>query len=544
MKSSVRIATCCAILATATVSGLSADIPQSSYQLPSDAQVIGYLLQSVNWYRHVYTERQVASDPGDLVFLNDNQAIESQIVKLSFEFAKADAALAKTASSAHDAAMTSAAQSSVDLAHFVELKNRNDQETQQTSADIRKLNETIASARKADRKKLKAALDDAQSRLELLQAVSQAVNDLIQFVQTARTARANTATLDLTIDDLAQSIPELSSPAIPLSKLPAQDADSKTSNSWREAGFLGLGSEVSALNRKLRVVDEKIRLTDNFLLSAKNIRTPMSGFITRVLQKAATSNLRTSDLSLLREQKSQLDALTLEIKAFSPTIVALDKQKALLEEYESHLLTWRTAVASQYRQAWKKLAIRLLIVALIVGLLFGMGEISRRLALGRIQDPNRRRVISMVHRLLTLFAIAVVALFSVASDLSSLATYFGLLTAGMTVALQNVILASLGYLVLMGKRGIRIGDRIQVSGITGDVINMGMLQFQLREFDAQRGRFTGHVATFSNSLVFLSPATGLLRLSSAPGKAVAAVANDNATEPDAEVHESAGAGQR
>jgi small-conductance mechanosensitive channel len=150
----------------------------------------------------------------------------------------------------------------------------------------------------------------------------------------------------------------------------------------------------------------------------------------------------------------------------------------------------------------------------------------------------------MVHRLVTLFAIAVVALFSVASDLSSLATYFGLLTAGMAVALQNVILASLGYLVLMGKRGIRIGDRIQVSGITGDVINMGMLQFQLREFDVKEGRFTGHVATFSNSLVFLSPATGLLRFSPAPGKAVAAVANDNGTEPDAEVHESAGAGHR
>jgi len=63
MKSSVRIATCCAILATAMVRGLSADIPQSSYQLPPAAQVIGYLLQSVNWYRHVYTERQVASDP-------------------------------------------------------------------------------------------------------------------------------------------------------------------------------------------------------------------------------------------------------------------------------------------------------------------------------------------------------------------------------------------------------------------------------------------------------------------------------------------------
>jgi small-conductance mechanosensitive channel len=259
----------------------------------------------------------------------------------------------------------------------------------------------------------------------------------------------------------------------------------------------------------------------------------MSGFITRVLQKAATSSLQTSDLSLLREKKSQLDALTLELKAFSPAILALDKQKALLEEYESHLLPWRTAVASQYRQAWKKLVLRLLIVVLIVGLLVGMGEISRRLALGRIQDPNRRRVISMVHRLLTMFAIAVVALFSVASDLSSLATYFGLLTAGMAVALQNVILASLGYLVLMGKRGIRIGDRIQVSGITGDVINMGMLQFQLREFDVEEERFTGHVATFSNSLVFVSPAIGLLKFNSAPGKAAKAGSNDNGTQRDA-----------
>jgi len=521
-----HIATCCAIFAIAISGALSADTTQGSYQIPSDTQVIGYLLQSVNWYRHVYTERQVASDPGDLVFLNDNQAIESQIVELSFEFAKAEVALAKTATSLHDAPATVAVPASADLAHFIELKNRNDQVTQQTSADIGKLNEKIASARRADRKKLKAALDDAQSRLELLQAVSQAVNDLIQFVQTARTAKANAATLDLTIDDLAQSITELSSPATPLSKLPAQDSDSRTSNSWRETGLLGLGSEVSALNRKLRVVDEKIRLTDNFLLSARNIRTPMGGFITRVLQKAATSYLQTSNLSLLREQKSQLDALTLELKAFSPGLVALDKQKALLEEYESHLLSWRTAVASQYRQAWKKLAIRLLIVVLIAGLLFGMGEVSRRLALGRIQDPNRRRIISMVHRVLTLFAIAVVALFSVASDLSSLVTYFGLLTAGMAVALQNVILASLGYLVLMGKRGIRIGDRIQVSGITGDVINMGMLQFQLREFDVEEERFTGHVATFSNSLVFVAPAIGLLKFNSAHGKAAEAADNN------------------
>ena len=257
MKRYGHIVTSCAIFAIAISGWLSADTTQVSYQLPSDAQVIGYLLQSVTWYRHLYTEQQVASDPGDLVFLNDNQGLESQIVKLSFEFSKADAALAKMATVPHDAPATLAAPASADLAHFIELKNRNDQLTQQTSEDIGKLNEKIASARKDD-KKLKAALDDTQSRLELLQAVSQAVNDLVHFVQTAGTAQANTATLDLTIDDLAQSIPELSSPATPLSKLQTQDPGSRTSNSWRETGIVGLASEVSALNRKLRVVDEKI----------------------------------------------------------------------------------------------------------------------------------------------------------------------------------------------------------------------------------------------------------------------------------------------
>src|SRR5258708_40351726 len=116
---------------------------------------------------------------------------------------------------------------------------------------------------------------------------------------------------------LAQSIPEVSSPATPLSKLPVQDADSRIGNSWRGTGLLGLASEVSALNRKLRVVDEKIRLTYNLSLSLNDMRTPMSGFITRVLQRGATSKLQTSNLSLLREQKSQLNALTLNSILFS-----------------------------------------------------------------------------------------------------------------------------------------------------------------------------------------------------------------------------------
>jgi Mechanosensitive ion channel len=203
----------------------------------------------------------------------------------------------------------------------------------------------------------------------------------------------------------------------------------------------------------------------------------------------------------------------------------------------------RTDVAGQYRQALKELMIRLLVVALIIGLLLAIGHVSRRLTLRRVQDPNRQRLIAMIHQCLTLLAIAVVILFVLASDLKSVATYFGLLSAGLLLALQNVIPASLGALLLVGRRGIRIGDRVQVSGITGDVINMGLLQFQLREFDVQEQRFTGHVATFSNSLVFLSPAIGLLKLDSTLENASEPTANKVGTELDLEERGSVGVGQ-
>lgn len=495
---------------------VSANTPPSSYQLPSDEQVIGFLLQSVNWYRHVYAERQVASETDDLLFLNDNQAIEAQIARLSFEFAKVDAALATTASSPYKMPETPAVNDppASDLAHFIELKNRSDEQSQTAIHAINNLNDKIRVARKADSKSLKAVLDETQRRLELVNAVSQTVNTLIEFVQSTRAGQAHSGNLESTIDDLARSVPEVNSLASTSAKLSEQDASSRTTGRWRDYGVMQLASEMSAQNRKLRVIDEKMRFTDDLVKSAADLRVPMTGFITRLLQSAATSDFETSDLSLLRQQKSQLDELTAQLKGLSPAIVALDKQKVLLAEYQLHLVSWRTSVSNQYRQASRRLVVSLLVVVLIVGLLIGAGEVSRRLAVRHVQDPNRRRVISLVHRLLTLLAIAVVSLFGLASDLSSLATYFGLLGAGVAFALQNVIVASLSYLLLVGKRGIRIGDRVQVSGITGDVIDMGLLQFQLREFDVQKQRFTGHVATFSNSLVFVSPAIGLLKFKS------------------------------
>src|SRR6202161_1092258 len=116
------------------------------------------------------------------------------------------------------------------------------------------------------------------------------------------------------------------------------------------------------MKRKLHVVDEKIRLTDHLTLSANNLRIPLADFVSHLIQSADTRNSQASDLLSLREQKAHLDALTRDLKGLSPVIVALDKQKVLLTQYDSHLQPWRMIVAGTYRQALKTLFVPLSVV--------------------------------------------------------------------------------------------------------------------------------------------------------------------------------------
>ena len=110
----------------------------------------------------------------------------------------------------------------------------------------------------------------------------------------------------------------------------------------------------------------------------------------------------------------------------------------------------------------------------------------------------------LLRRLVMWFLIAIVIAFAFASELGSLATFAGLMTAGIAVALQNVILSVAGYFYLIGKYGVRVGDRVQISGVTGEVVDIGLVRLHLMELattgtDAQP---TGRVVVFSNSVVF------------------------------------------
>ena len=84
---------------------------------------------------------------------------------------------------------------------------------------------------------------------------------------------------------------------------------------------------------------------------------------------------------------------------------------------------------------------------------------------------------------------------------NNLGTILGLAGAGLTVALKDFIVSFVGWLVLMGRHGIRIGDLVEINSVTGEVVELGMFNTVLHETGnwTDSGHPTGRRVTFTNS---------------------------------------------
>ena len=86
----------------------------------------------------------------------------------------------------------------------------------------------------------------------------------------------------------------------------------------------------------------------------------------------------------------------------------------------------------------------------------------------------------------------------------SLATYLGLVSAGVAIALQDLIVNLAGWGFIIWRRPFSVGDRIEINGRAGDVIDVRIFSFSLLEIgtriDAEQS--TGRVVHVPNGVVF------------------------------------------
>jgi small-conductance mechanosensitive channel len=103
-------------------------------------------------------------------------------------------------------------------------------------------------------------------------------------------------------------------------------------------------------------------------------------------------------------------------------------------------------------------------------------------------------------------------------DPTRLATALGLVTAGLAFALQRVITALAGYIVILQGKTFNVGDRITMGGVRGDVIALGFIQTTIMEMGqppavqnadpamwVRARQYTGRVVTVTNDKIFTEP---------------------------------------
>lgn len=120
---------------------------------------------------------------------------------------------------------------------------------------------------------------------------------------------------------------------------------------------------------------------------------------------------------------------------------------------------------------------------------------------------------------ITVTLVSIIGLLSIwFDDPARLTTAVGLITAGLAFALQRVVTAIAGYLLILRGKTFNVGDRITMGGIRGDVIGLGFLQTVIMEMGqpvevqnadpamwVQARQYSGRIVSITNAKIFDEP---------------------------------------
>jgi len=162
----------------------------------------------------------------------------------------------------------------------------------------------------------------------------------------------------------------------------------------------------------------------------------------------------------------------------------------------------RTAQIVHKEQMKQKLLMTVFVLLLAYIIVVGLNSFINR----GVKDIRSRHAIRKNIIYITSFASFVIIVFIWVQNLRYLTIFLGFAGAGLTLALQEVIISMAGWVLILVRRPFEVGDRIEINGIKGDIIDIRLFQTSLLEIgnwvDADQS--TGRIVNFPNSYVFKS----------------------------------------
>ena len=179
----------------------------------------------------------------------------------------------------------------------------------------------------------------------------------------------------------------------------------------------------------------------------------------------------------------------------------LDKRVQDHTELRDAYGNWATLVKSDQRAALRGILKSALSIVLIILALYLAGLLVEHFLSDLSPEQMRLRTLRIIVRF-ALRAVGLVLILLVVFGVpNQLTTVLGLAGAGLTVALQDFIISFLGWFALMGRNGLRVGDWVEINGVAGEVMEIGLLRTILLETGnwAEPGHPTGRKVAMMNS---------------------------------------------
>jgi len=489
----------------------------------SSSDVLTHVRASVDWYRDLATVQQISLpgvDPGARMELQQ-ETLEA--VHLAFQFGKAaEDVLGREAQAQVQAAASgngsggAAAQAgtptmTAQLQHAA--ANLAAQETTLKS----EMTAVDAQLRKAKGAHARAAL--AQERagivaaLQLVQQIESNVGQLRHFQESAvagqgkppKGLRAQIAALEHSVPALAAGEGPGGGAASAAAHGAPAAASSKpvAANNFQpqSAGILTLIGQWFTLHGYKVQLATAIKDTTTLETELTTTRSRLLVSVRRLVGSGLAS-IAAGSTAQLATQRQTIETATGQLTELSSVIIPLGEQALTLSSTQTTLQDWSHSLAAQESSVAGYLGLRLgILLAWVVAVLV-FAEIWRRVTFKFLPDARRRRPFLMLRRLVITIALVLVVVFNLVSQFGSVATYAGFVTAGLAVALQNVILAVVAYFFLIGRYGVRVGDRVTIAGVTGRVVDVSLFRIYLMELSGPDLHSTGRMVVLSNAVLF------------------------------------------
>jgi small-conductance mechanosensitive channel len=484
----------------------------NAVSLPKASDVTTYLGQIVTWCRDRDSEASLAQEPAEALIAADDRHIASDIVNLAFDAARAAIPISQNSSTtnANQAATESAglrspanAPTGGESETLADKTSRFQAELDKDKTLVADLKARLQRASKQDRALLEQSLANAQARLQLDQSRLDAVSAIAAFEAGEQmTVTGSPNTLAGQIDDLQHSV----APALDQQQSSTPPSSINGYNEIQPTGLLSIVHLLIRLMRKDDALQQAITRTIALRSDAARYREPLAEAATEIYDQALrlANQASTGDYATVRKKSNEFQSLAALHKAIVPALLPLAKQNVLLNLYVSNLQRWRALVGERIKDELRALVVSLSAFGVLLAIIAGGAIIWRRLTFRYVQDFQRRHVLMQLRRFTVAVIVSLILIFGFASELGTLGTVLGFAAAGIALALQNVILSLAGYFYVSGRFGIRVADRIQLSGISGDVLEIGLFRLTMMELSNDDFGFqpTGRVVVFPNSVVF------------------------------------------